>query len=329
MSDTAQRQPINQGAELRIVRSGLFTTVQDLGRFGFQRFGMPVSGAMDAIALRIGNRLVGNADQVAALEITIVGPEIAFEEPAVVAITGADLSPAIDGIPAASWTAIRIVAGSILTFGPRRSGARAYLAVAGGIAVPAVLHSRATHTRSLTGGFSGRSLAHGDVLRAGRPAPDAARFLGRTVPVSVRPRYDSTPVLRVILGPQVHQFTTAAVDALFSGVYAILAEADRMGYRLSGPPLPHRGPADMISDATPPGSVQAPANQQPILLMADHQTTGGYPKIAVVISADLPAAAQLMPGDQLRFSLVDASEASQIIRARHAELEAALPRVAE
>lgn len=315
------------GAQLRIIRPGLFSTVQDLGRFGFQRFGMPVSGAMDPIALRAGNRLVGNPDEAAGLEFTITGPDIAFDCEALIAVTGADLSPAIDGTPTVGWTAISVAAGSVLSFGPRRSGARAYLAVAGGIDVPVVLGSRSTHTRSLTGGLAGRSLAAGDILRGGIPASGSFRFVGRTLPASARPQYDA-PRLRVILGPQVHDFTTEAVDVLLGETYTLSSEADRMGYRLRGAPLPHRGAADIISDATPAGSVQVPANQEPILLMADHQTTGGYPKIAVVISADLPVAAQLMPGDSLRFSLVDAGEASGLIRTRYAELDAALPRVA-
>ncbi len=314
---------------LRIIRPGIFSTVQDLGRFGFQRFGMPVSGAMDPLALRVANRLVGNPDRAAGLECTVTGPEILFDGEAVIAITGADLSPAVNGTPVPAWTAIAVKAESVLSFGLRRTGARAYLAVAGGIDVPVILGSRSTHTRSGTGGLAGRSVVEGDVLHAASPPADVARRIGQTLPAPARPRYEPAPQLRMILGPQVHEFKPEAVDRLLSEPYTISPEADRMGYRLSGAPLPHRGMADMITDATPAGSIQVQASQQPILLMADHQTTGGYPKIAVVISVDLPLAGQLIPGDQMRFVLVDAAEASRLVRACLAELNVVLPPAAE
>lgn len=315
-----------ESARIRVVRPGLLTTVQDLGRFGFQRFGMPVSGAMDAVALRLANRLVGNADEAAGLEITVQGPELLFERAAVIALAGADLSPAINQIPVPLWTALEVGSGSTLSFGTRRTGARTYLAVAGGIDVPVVLGSRATHLASRTGGFAGRALASGDILLGGPPSPESSRSIGRTVPSSVRPPYSANPSLRVILGPQADHFSTEAVETLLRSRYTLTPQSDRMGYRLSGPPLVHIGSPDLISDATPRGALQVPADQQPILLMADCQTTGGYPKIAVVITADLPLAAQLLPGDTVGFALVELREAQALAREQRARIDEAVPR---
>jgi antagonist of KipI len=311
-------------ARLRILKPGLFTTVQDLGRFGYQRFGMSVGGAMDRLALRLANRLVGNPDQAAALEITVRGPELAFDDEAVIALTGADLSPSLDGQPQPNWTTVRVGPGSTLSFGERRSGARAYLALAGGIDVPLSLGSRSTHTRSRTGGLEGRALVREDELRGGAPSPSAWQNVGRSVSTAARPPYSVCPTLRVVLGPQADCFVPEAVERLTAGSYLLSPQSDRMGYRLVGAPLVHAGATDMISDATPCGSVQVPASRQPILLMADCQTTGGYPKIAVVISADLPLAAQLVPGDRIKFSIVTIPEARAALRAQRDDLDTVL-----
>ncbi len=312
-------------ARFRVVHPGFFTTVQDLGRVGFQRFGTPVSGAMDLTALRLANRLVGNADHSAALEITVQGPELLFESDAVIAITGGDLSPSVNGAPVPNWTTLGIQRGGTLAFGSRRSGARAYVAVAGGVDVPVVLGSRSTHIRSRTGGVEGRALMKGDVLVAARPSADRSQLVGQTVPDSVRPAYSEHPTLRLVLGPQADLFVPDAVDQLITGRYTVSPQSDRMGYRLRGPALTHAGPPDIVSDATPTGALQVPANQQPILLMADRQTTGGYPKIAVVISADLPLAAQLIPGDTIGFTLLDVHEAQAMAREHRARIDEVLP----
>jgi len=314
-----------QAARLRVVKPGLFTTVQDLGRFGYQRFGMSVGGAMDRLAFRLANRLVGNPDQAAALEITVRGPELVFDHEAVIALAGADLSPSLDGTLLPNWTAIKVGQGSTLSFGERRSGARTYLGLAGGIDVPLLLGSRSTHTRSRTGGLAGRALVTGDELRGGTPSPSAWQNVGRSVSTSARPPYSAGPTLRVVLGPQADRFVPEAVERLTAGSYRLSPQSDRMGYRLVGAPLVHAGTAEMISDATPCGSVQVPTSRQPILLMADCQTTGGYPKLAVVISADLPLAAQLVPGDTITFSLVTLPEAQAALRAQRDGLEAILP----
>ena len=315
-------------ARLHVIRPGLLTTIQDLGRAGYQRFGMPVSGAMDVVAHRIANRLVGNPDHYAGLEMTLQGPELLFETDAVIAVTGGDLSPLVERQIIPLWTAMSIARGSTLSFGKRKTGARAYMAIAGGLDVPEVLGSRSTHVRSHTGGLDGRALTKNDLLQGGRPSARWTPWVGpRRDPVIV-PAYPTHPTLRVVLGPQADWFSKQTLNDFTKHRYRVSPQSDRMGYRLVGPPLPHIGSPDIISDAIPFGSLQVPANQQPILLMADRQTTGGYPKIGVVISADLPLAAQLLPGDTLGFSFVDRATAQAAARAQRSALDAVLPPVA-
>src|SRR5574341_2105121 len=317
----------SEPVRLRLLRPGFFTTVQDLGRWGFQRCGVPVAGAMDSFALRCANRLVGNDDGAAALEITVTGPQLIFEGAAVIALTGGDFAVTLDGVSTPGWTAVAVRAGSTLTIGERRVGARAYLAVAGGFDVPPRLGSRATHVRSRTGGIGGRPLSTGDLLPVGQAASGASPVIGRSIPAAVRPAYSPSPAVRVVLGPQAGAFTAAALDALTEGGYLVTTESDRMGYRLSGPSVIQAGPADIISDATPLGAIQVIPSGEPILLMADRQPTGGYPKPAVVIAADIPLAAQLLPGDTIRFAVIGVAEAQQIFREQQRVLASALPPV--
>jgi antagonist of KipI len=314
-------------ARILVVKPGLLTTVQDLGRPGWQRFGMPVGGAMDQLALRLANRLVGNPDGAAGLEITLIGPTLRFVSGARIALTGADLSPALDGRPVPLWTTVTAPPGTLLTFGERRAGARAYLAVAGGLDVPVVLGSRATHVPSRTGGHEGRALAAGDELRGGPPGAEPVARAGPGVPPDLRPIYAPSPVLRVLSGPRVERFTPRAVATLVSHRYALSHQCDRMGYRLLGPTLDRRDGGEIVSEAMPLGALQVPPHGQPILLMADRQTTGGYPVLAVVISSDLPLAAQLAPGDRVGFALVGIEAAQARLREQRARLDAALPPV--
>jgi antagonist of KipI len=311
-----------ESARLRVLRGGFLTTIQDLGRLGFRRFGMPVGGAMDRFALRLANRLVGNVDSAAALEITLQGPELMFETDAVIAVAGADLSAMLDSSALTLWAAVKAPRGSMLRFGVRRSGARAYLAVAGGIDVPVVLGSRATYLPSRTGGLAGRPLTEGDVIHGGRP-PDFGTLVGRRILPDAQPTY-GTGILRAVAGPQANAFTRHTLEAFTEGQYIVSPRSDRIGYRLTGPSLVHAESAEFLSDATPPGAVQVPPDWQPILLMADCPTTGGYPKIAVVITADLPLAAQLLPADAIRFSLVDLFDAQQAARKAQEQLDTAL-----
>ncbi|GKS58960.1 allophanate hydrolase [Nitrospira sp.] len=308
---------------MTVVKPGWLTTVQDRGREGYRRYGVSVSGAMDRIAYTLGNRLVGNADGAAALEITVSGPEIIFESQSVFAVTGGDLSPTLDGRPIVLWTGMRAPSGSRLSFGARRTGARCYLAVAGGIDVPPHLGSRSTHIATRTGGLQGRPLTKGVILHTGRCSQREARE-GLAIPVRLRPRYSPSPVLRVLPGPQHELFLPDVLVSLVSAPYTLSSQSDRMGYRLVGPKLRHAA-ARWISDGTVMGALQVPADEQPILLMADCQTIGGYPKPAVVISADLHLAGQLAPGDSVHFVMTTLAEARRVLRAQWAALDEALP----
>jgi antagonist of KipI len=288
---------------LRVIRAGLHTTVQDTGRWGFQSQGVPVAGAMDLFAHRLANALVGNEPSAATLEITLTGPELRFEDERTIAVAGGRFDLTIDGSPIAGEMPVVVGSGSVLRFGERRRGARAYLAVSGGIDVPVVLGSRSTHVPSRSGGLRGRPLAAGDVVplgpararrRGGMRAPAGGRQDGR---------------LRVLPGPQQDRFADRALVALQSAPYVVQPESNRMGFRLSGPPLELRSTSDIISEPAPIGALQVPASRQPILLMADRQTAGGYAKLATVITADIGIAAQLAPGDEVRFAVCTHGEA--------------------
>ena len=284
-------------ASVHVVRPGLLTTVQDRGRWGLQARGVSPAGPMDPWAHRLANALVGNSAAAATLEITLIGPELEFEDERFVAVAGAHFAIDVDGKGQAPNTAFLVPGGARLHVGPRRVGARGYLAVSGGIAVPEVLGSRSTHLLSRMGGMAGRALAPGDSLPLGEqgdPRP------GQRGEVALPPSGQATRI-RVLPGPHTDRFPLDAMDALQSSSYTVAKESDRMGFRLTGPHLAHANGADIISDATPVGAVQVPASGQPVLLMADRQTTGGYPSLATVISADIGLAGQLAPGDCIQF----------------------------
>lgn len=297
-------------ATIEVVEPGAMTTVQDLGRYGLQRYGVTVSGAMDTFALRVANLLVGNAENAAALEITITGPELRFLADATVAIAGGDLQPRLGDAAAPMWEAFRAPAGAVLSFRGLRSGARAYLAFAGGIDVPPILGSRSTYVRSRLGGFSGRRLAAGDRLSL---FGQRSRHV-RRLPPSWLPTYIGSHRLRVVPGPQAAAFTPAGLRTFVSSAYTISAQSDRMGYRLEGPRIEHRETADIVSDGTPAGAVQVAGDGQPLVLLADRGTTGGYSKIATVIGADLPRLAQSQAGDRVFFEAVTVEEAHHAYR---------------
>lgn len=308
-----------------VTRAGLFTTVQDLGRYRRQRYGVSVSGAMDRVAFRLANRLVGNPDTAAGLEITVQGPDLFVEDTTMIAVTGADLSPSLTNQPLPMWTAVEIKPGDHLHFGSRKAGARAYLAVAGGIDVPVVLGSRATHIRSRLGGLDGRALRKGDHLHTCHPAPDSPRYVGRTIPAHDRPPYSTSPTLRIMKGPQADCFSSDTLETLVRSTYTISRESDRMGFRLSGHPLVLAGATEVVSDATTFGNIQVAADQQPILLMADCQTTGGYPKIASISSVDLSLAAQLLPEDAISFSWISVHEAQTQLKKLYERMHSLIP----
>ncbi len=307
-------------AVFEVLSPGLQTTVQDLGRWGFQSVGVPVSGPMDPFAHRLANALVGNPRAAATLEITITGPSLRFEASRAVAVAGAHFELFLDEQPVAPHTTFVVRDGSVLRFGARHGGARAYLAVAGGIDTRPVLGSRATHVPTATGGFEGRPLRRGDRV----PLGDWTR---PTTPPKVTPPVGSsapeTPVVRVLPGSQLDRFMPDALEAFVSAPYHVGVQSDRMGFRLSGPTLRHRpGGADIISDALPVGTVQVPASGEPLVLLADRQTAGGYAKLATVISADIGILGQTAPGDPVRFRACTHADALEALVARERPLMA-------
>ena len=284
---------------ISVIKPGMLTTIQDGGRWGFQARGVPVAGPMDPVSHRLANALVGNGRAAALLEVTLLGPELEFEDDRLVAVAGAEFELLLDGRPVASHAPFTVASGSHLRFGARRLGARAYLAVSGGITVAQTLGSRSTHLVSGMGGAGGRALIAGDRLPLGDSSRAQGTALAPQAAVAALPGHHAT--VRVLPGPQVDYFAPGALDVLQSAPYVVAQNSDRMGFRLEGPRLTHARGADIISDATPLGVLQVPASGQPILLMADRQTTGGYPKIATVIAADMALAGQLAPADTIRF----------------------------
>lgn len=303
---------------IRVLQPGLLTTVQDEGRWGHQRFGVPVAGPMDRVSHRLANLIVGNRASSAALEVTLVGPELEFEKEALFAVTGAEFALSLDDARLSMNTLHAARAGQRLSFGDRRAGARAYVAVAGGIDMPLVLGSRATHVASRTGGLEGRALRAGDRLP---PAGEAERTVraGDRWPGVIRLPNRGVRI-RVIPGPHQDRFGADGIAALEAGRYSVSAESDRMGYRLSGPALRQSAEGEVISSAVPTGSIQVPPSGEPIILMADHQTTGGYPRIGTVITADVPLVAQLAPADWIQFEVCDLAAALRALIAQERAL---------
>jgi antagonist of KipI len=293
---------------IRVIRPGMLTTVQDLGRRGHLAEGVPSGGAADTFALRVANLLVGNPEDAPALEITLTGPELEFDEAAWVAVGGARF----EGLPA--WRPLRVEAGGMLRFGRRTQGCRAYLAVAGGIDVAPVLDGRGTFLAAGLGGFQGRALREGDRVPV---APSRRRPVGRwTIDERVLPRYSTEARVRTLPGAQAGEFG----QALGGSRFAVSAKSDRMGIRLDGPPLVRAGGEEMVSAAVAPGTVQVPPDGHPIILMADAQTIGGYPRVAHVLGVDLPLLAQLAPGDGVRFIASSLAEAHALAHAREHDL---------
>jgi len=286
---------------ITVLRSGMLTTVQDLGRRGHRGAGVPLGGAMDAMALRVVNLLVGNGEDAAALEFTLTGPELVFTADTTIAMGGGDFG----GVP--RWQPVRVRAGERVKFGAARTGCRGYLAVAGGLDVPVVLGGRGTYLRAALGGLEGRALRDGDELRAAAVSWEMA---GRwQIDERILPSYSAAPTVRIVRGAQAGEFDGPLTTVGFK----VTSKSDRMGVRLIGPEMVRRDARELVSATVAPGTVQVPPDGQPIVLMADAQTIGGYPQIAHVISVDLPLVAQLKPGDTLRFREVTLQAAHQLI----------------
>lgn len=294
-----------------VIEPGPFSTIQDRGRGGYQQMGLPVSGALDLLAFRMANLLVGNPATAAVVECTIVGPQLAVMQEADIAVTGADMQMRLNYKPAENWRSIRVKPGDLLTFGSVKTGCRAYLAVTGGIDVPEVMGSRSTFAGGKLGGYHGRPLKKGDIVQSG-----AGKLLPRPrrLPEAYIPSYSGPVLLRAIPGPQ-DDFFREGLDTLFGAEYTVSEKADRMGYRLEGPPVVQKegAPHSIISEPTMPGGIQVPADHQPIVLLVE-QTVGGYTKIATVISTDIPRIAQATPGDTFRFARCSIEEAHRLFR---------------
>jgi biotin-dependent carboxylase-like uncharacterized protein len=305
---------------LKVLAPGLHTTVQDLGRSGYQALGVPVSGALDGFALRLGNALVGNDRGMAALEILFSGPilEVAADSVGIaVAGLGASLAIGEQRRIVPGWQSIALARGEVFQIVLGRESACAYLVVEGGIAVPSVLGSASTYVRAGFGGFEGRPLQNGDIVSLA--SEHASERVDQRLPP---PPAASDRPIHIVLGPQQEYFTDDALATLLGAEFRISKSADRMGMRLDGPFLRHRRGWDIVSDAIATGAIQVPGSGQPIVLLADHQTTGGYPKIATVVSADLPVVGRRRPGDAIRFAAVTVEEAERLARDEEQRLAA-------
>ena len=323
---------------MNVIEPGLLTTVQDLGRAGFQNDGVSPGGAMDTFAMRVANLLVSNAEDAAGLEVTLRGPALRFEDDALIAVCGADLSPSIADLRLPGWQAIYAERGSVLNFGRRASGCRAYLAISGGIDVPEVLGSRSTYVRAGIGGLDGRPLAPGDRLPVGKPSEAAARVMAEAsagvgplpfaltellMPRDVYEFYSAQRV-RFIKGPHFELLSRSDRHLFVSQDFKVTPRSDRMGYRLDGATLGSAAVGDLVSTGVVRGTVQLPPGGEPIVLMAERQTTGGYLIAGVVATVDLPSVAQLRPGDSIRFTETSIEQARLSLLRRERKLEQAM-----
>jgi antagonist of KipI len=318
---------------IRIIGAGLQTTIQDLGRPTHQHEGIPGCGAMDRVAHRMANILIGNDEGLATLEGALMGPALAFDEDSLIAVTGGDLGATVDGSAIGLWQPLWVPKGATLRFEkmgaamPTKAGrgCRTYVSAAGGIDVPVVFGSRSTYLRASFGGLQGRALRVGDELTTGKRStlnnqiadsirgdgskPRAARWIAGA---TIRPRYGEDVIVRLVEGAHTSELSNDSQTVLTSSLFRISSSSDRMGYRLEGATLSLATPREMMSEAVAFGTVQLPPGGSPIILMADRQTTGGYPRIGEVASVDLPLIAQLKPGDRLRFRFISLDEAHRL-----------------
>ena len=312
---------------LSIISPGLLTTIQDLGRRGYRKEGVPTSGAMDTVALRVANLLVGNPESTAGIEITFLGPKIRFESDHLLALTGADLQPKLNGEPVKMNRPVAVRQGSVLTFGGLRTGSRAYLALSGGLAVPPVLGSQATYLRAGIGGLAGRAFKTSDVvptagmtdlgrkvwqaLLATQPDHAWAQAKWRPDPHLYPTPYEN-PQVRAIRGQEYGLFSEESQRDFWQQEFIVTSDSDRMGYLLQGPALARREPGEVLSSAVAFGTIQVTNEGHPIALLADHQTTGGYPRIAQVVAADFSCLAQVPLGRKIHFQEISLAEAQNL-----------------
>ena len=303
---------------ITVLNPGLLTTVQDMGRIGYQQFGVSVSGVMDPRATSIANILVGNQEDEAVLECTMLGPQLRFDAANCIAITGGDLGPTLDGKPIPNYCAVSVEAGQVLRFTGPKTGCRAFIAFAGGLDIPVVMGSRSTYMKAKIGGLEGRKLAKDDVIAFRAPKTQLKNMKDRNLYPEFVPRDVYT--VRVVMGPQDDAFTDAGVKTFLSETYTVTPEFDRMGCRLEGAVVEHKESGDIISDGIAFGAIQVPSAGKPIIMLADRQTTGGYTKIANVITADFRIIGQLKAGDKVRFEKVSIAHAQDALLTQRAAL---------
>lgn len=319
---------------IKVLSPGLLTSIQDLGRYGYQKYGVIVSGGMDTYALRLANLLVGNEEGEATLEMTLMGPSLLLEADLLLAITGGDLSPTINGESVPQGRPVLVRKGSVLKFGALKSGCRSYLAVRGGYDIPEIMGSKSTYLRAKIGGYQGRALLQGDILpvRCSSPLPLAESlektmgsrsfafpswYVGKSYVSETSQEYK----VRVIPNSQFPLFSPDSRKQLFQQPFQVTTQSDRMGYRLSGASLQLTEPLEMVSEAVALGTIQVPPDGNPIILLADRQTVGGYPKIAQVAGADISTVAQIKPGSRIRFVEISLAEAERLYAAREADIQ--------
>lgn len=300
----------------KVITAGPLSTIQDKGRFGYQQFGIGTNGVMDRNAYQTANQLLENQGNEAAIETTLLGPTLTFDAPCICIITGADIQPSLDNLPVKMYQPFYIRTGQTLSTSMAVNGCRSYIAFKGGINVPELMDSRSTNLKCHIGGFMGRALQNGDTISLFTDEPEIACTISEDSPILSKSApavsFDTDVVIRVVEGPQDNYFTEKGKHEFYHGHYEVTPESDRMGYRLEGPAIENINGVDIVSDGIALGSIQVPSNGKPIILLSDRQTTGGYAKIATVISRDISKLAQLKPGDHIRFQKITVEEAQNI-----------------
>jgi biotin-dependent carboxylase-like uncharacterized protein len=304
-----------------VLEPGILTTIQDLGRYGFSQFGVPPSGALDPFSFRAANLLVGNGEEEACLETMVMGLKLRALGDVVIAITGGDLSPTLNGEPVEMWRTHLLVEGDVITFKNVRKGCRAYLAINGGFVVPKIMGSSSTYLSGRFGGLEGRALRRGDILYT-LDRPSSLYKIGLRFPSDMVPLFQKEALLRVIPGPQDHHFTENGFETFCTSTYQVTRQCDRMGVRLEGPKIERRSDVEesIISEGLISGAIQVPGDGKPIIILTE-LVTGGYTKIATVISTDLTKVAQLKPGDRVHFEPMSIEEAHELLREQEGHLK--------
>lgn len=308
-------------ATFEVIQPGVLTTIQDLGRYGFSQFGVPPSGALDIFSFRAGNLLVGNREGESGLEVTLMGLKLMTLKEVVISITGGDLCPTLNGEPLAMWRTHLLVEGDVVHFKKVRAGCRAYLAVSGGFVVPGIMESSSTYLSGKFGGLEGRKLKEGDILYS-LDVSSSLNKLGLQFPIDWISFLEKEQALRVIPGPQDHHFTEEGFQTFCSSFYHVTPQCDRMGVRLEGPKIERRSDVEesIISEGMIAGAIQVPGDGKPMIILTE-LVTGGYTKIATIISTDLPRVAQLKPGDRVRFMPITLEEALHLLREQEERLK--------